>query len=52
MSLTGRLRAGSGVYHRAFQAPSALGFTLLFGTSGGGPLNAGLVPRLNMIRIR
>jgi hypothetical protein len=52
VSLTGTLRAGSGVYHRAFQAPSAPGFTLLFGTSGGGPLNAGLVPRLNVIRIR
>jgi hypothetical protein len=50
--LTGTLRAGSGVYVRAFQAPSAPGFTLLFGTSTGGPLDPSLVPRLNVIRVR
>ena len=52
VSLTGTLRAGSGVYHRALQAPSAPGFTLLFGTSSGGPLDPNLVPVLNVIRIR
>jgi hypothetical protein len=52
VSLTGTLRAGSGVYTRAFQAPSAPGFTLLFGTSSGGPLDPALVPRLSVIRIR
>jgi len=52
VSLTGTLRAGSGVYARAVQAPNAPGFTLLFGTSGGGPLDPALVPRLNVIRIR
>ncbi len=50
--LTGTLRAGSGIYTRAFQAPSTPGFTLLFGTSGGGPLDPALVPRLTMIRVR
>ena len=52
VALTGTLRAGSGVYTRAFQAPSAPGFTLLFGTSSGGPLDPALVPRLTMIRVR
>lgn len=52
VNLTGTLHAGSGTYHRALQAPSAPGFTLLFSTSGGGPLDPTLVPRLNVIRIR
>ncbi len=52
VSLSGQLRAGSGVYHRAFQGPSAPGFTLLFGNGTGGPLQGGLFPRLNVIRIR
>ena len=52
VNLTGTLHAGSGTYHRALQAPSAPGFTLLFGTSSGGPLDPTLVPRLNVIRIR
>ena len=52
VSLTGTLRAGSGWYHRVLHAPSTPGFTLLFGTSGGGPLDPALVPRLNVIRIR
>jgi len=52
VNLTGTLHAGSGTYHRALQAPSAPGFTLLFGTSAGGPLDPILVPRLNVIRIR
>jgi hypothetical protein len=52
VNLSGTLRAGSGVYARALQAPSAPGFTLLFSTSTGGPLDPTLVPRLNVIRIR
>src|SRR6266540_1236962 len=52
VSLTGTLHAGSGFYHRAFQAPSAPGFTLLFSTSSGGPLDPTLAPRLNVIRVR
>jgi hypothetical protein len=52
VSLTGTLRAGSGAYHHALQAPSAPGFTLFFSTSGAGPLDPALVPRLNVIRIR
>ncbi|HMG19292.1 MAG TPA: hypothetical protein VK573_11245 [Gemmatimonadales bacterium] len=52
VNLSGTLRAGSGVYARALQAPSAPGFTLLFSTSAGGPLDPTLVPRLNVIRIR
>jgi len=50
--LTGTLHAGSGFYHRAFQAPNAPGFTLLFGTGTGGPLDPALLPRLNVIRVR
>jgi hypothetical protein len=52
VNVTGTLRAGSGVYHRAFQVPSAPGFTLLFSNRYGGPLDPDLVPRLNVIRIR
>jgi hypothetical protein len=50
--LTGTLRAGSGVYHRATQSPGDPGFTLQFTTSGGGLFDVSLVPRLNVIRIR
>ena len=52
VNVSGTLRAGSGVYHRAFQVPSAPGFTLQFGTSSGGPLSPTNAPRLNVIRIR
>jgi hypothetical protein len=50
--LTGSLHAGSGLYHRATQAVGDPGFTLLFSTSGGGPLNPAFGPRLNVIRIK
>ena len=50
--LTGTLRAGSGIYHRATQSVGDPGFTLLFSTGGGGALNPALVPRLNVIRIK
>jgi hypothetical protein len=52
VSLSGTLRAGSGIYHRALQGPSAAGFTLLFSTASGGPLDATRFPRLSVIRIR
>ena len=50
--VTGTLRAGSGAFHRVFQAPSAPGFTLLFSTGSGGPLPATIGARLGIIRIR
>ncbi len=50
--LTGTLRAGSGIYHRATQSPGDPGFTLQFTSANGGLFNAVLVPRLNVIRIR
>ena len=50
--VSGTLLAGSGKYHRAFQAPSAPGYMLLFSTSGGGPLPETVAPRLSIIRIR
>ena len=52
VNISGTLRAGSGIYHRAFQGPTDPGFTLLFGTAGGGLISPALVPRLTVIRIR
>jgi hypothetical protein len=52
VSLSGTLRAGSGVYHRVVQPGDERGFTLHFTTSGGGLLNNALVPRLSVIRIQ
>jgi hypothetical protein len=52
VSLTGTLRAGSGVYHSATQGSNERGFALLFSNGNGGLLNETLVPRLNVIRIR
>jgi len=52
VTMTGTLRAGSGVYMRAFQNPSAPGFTLLFSNGSGGPLDPNNVPRLTVIRVR
>lgn len=52
VSLAGTLRAGSGAYVIATQAPSAPGFTLLFSGPGGSALPAALVPRLNVIKIQ
>jgi len=52
VNLLGTLRAGSGQYHRVLQDPGDGGFTLLFGTGGGGPLPASVVPRLTVIRIQ
>ncbi|HEY6853710.1 MAG TPA: hypothetical protein VI139_05655 [Gemmatimonadales bacterium] len=51
-SVSGTLRAGSGVYRLVVQPPSGPGFTLRFGTSSGGPLAATPVPRLSVIKIK
>ncbi len=51
-NVAGTLRAGSGVYHRALQAPLAAGFQLQFGDAAGNYLPANIVPRLTIIRIR
>jgi hypothetical protein len=52
VSLSGTLRAGSGVYARALQAPGAPAFSLLFNGGGSAALPAQVVPRLSVIRIR
>jgi len=49
---SGRLRAGSGVYHRAFQGPSEPAYTVLFRSTATTPFPAGLRARLNVLRIR
>jgi hypothetical protein len=46
------LKAGSGVYVRAMQGPSAAGFTLLFSDPANNALRATIAPRLQIIRIR
>jgi len=51
-NVAGTLRAGSGVYHRALQAPLAAAFQLQFGDAAGNYLPANIVPRLTIIRIR
>jgi len=50
--LNGTLWSGSGDYVRVVQPPSGAAFTLHFSGSGGGPVSAALVPRLNIVRIR
>jgi hypothetical protein len=52
VNLSGTLRAGSGIYHRATQGAGDPGFTLRFTTPSGGLINASLVPRLNVIRLQ
>src|SRR5713226_7081597 len=52
VSLSGTLRAGSGMYARALQAPGAPPFSLLFNGGGTAALPTQVVPRLNVIRIR
>ena len=46
------LRAGSGIYIRATQAPGDPGFTLHLTTPDGALINAAYVPRLNVIRLQ
>jgi hypothetical protein len=52
VNLSGTLRAGSGIYHRATQAAGDPGFTLHFTTPTGGLISSSLVPRLNVIRLQ
>ena len=52
VNLTGTLWSGSGVYLRAVQAPRGAAFTLHFSGSGGAPVSAAIVPRLNVVRVR
>jgi hypothetical protein len=51
-SLSGTLRAGSGIYYRATQPPGDPGFTLSFTAPNGAPLSAASMPRLNVIRLQ
>ena len=51
VDLTGKLNAGSGMYVRALQAPSAPGYTLFL--SGPNPMAlSAVVPRLTVLRVR
>ena len=52
VALTGTLRSGSGIYHRATQAAGDPGFTISFTTPSGAMLAPALVPRLNVIRLQ
>jgi hypothetical protein len=51
-NVTGVLRSGTGVFHRARHAPGAPGFALFFGSGGSALLSAAVVPRLSVIRVR
>jgi hypothetical protein len=51
-ALSGVLRAGSGMYHRAFQAPGAPAIVLTFRAADGFVLASSHAPRLNIVRIR
>src|SRR5439155_25229485 len=51
-NVAGTLLAGSGVYHRALQAPLTAAFQMQFGDAAGNYLPANIVPRLTIIRIR
>ncbi len=48
----GTLRAGSGNYFRVTQDPGDKGFTILMTDPSGGAVASGVVPRLNVIRIK
>jgi hypothetical protein len=52
VSITGRLRSGSGAYARALQGPGAPGFALRFSMNSTAALPSVVVPRLTVIRIR
>jgi hypothetical protein len=52
VNLSGTLRAGSGIYHRATQPAGDPGFTLSFTAPNGGPISANTLPRLNVIRLQ
>ena len=52
VNLSGTLRSGSPIYHRATQPPGDPGFTLSFTAPNGGLISSALKPRLNVIRLQ
>jgi hypothetical protein len=52
VSLSGTLRSGSPIYHRATQPAGDPGFTLSFTAPNGALINATLKPRLHVIRLQ
>jgi hypothetical protein len=52
VNLSGTLRAGSGIYHRATQPAGDPGFTLQVTALNGAPINPATLPRLNVIRLQ
>ena len=52
LNLSGKLRAGSGMYFRVQQPGAGAGFTTLFSDASGRALRNTLVPRLTLIRIQ
>jgi hypothetical protein len=52
VSLSGTLRAGSGIYYRATQPIGDPGFTLSFTAPNGAPIDPATMPRLNVIRLQ
>ncbi len=52
VNLSGTLRSGSPIYHRATQDAGDPGFTLSFTAPNGGLISAALKPRLNVIRLQ
>ena len=52
VGLTGTLRSGSPIYHRATQAAGDPGFTLSFTAPNGALISAAMKPRLNVYRLQ
>ena len=52
VNLIGTLRAGTGIYLLLDQPAADPGFTLSFTAPTGNPITAGLVPRLNVMRLQ
>ena len=52
VSLTGTLRSGSPIYHRATQPAGDPGFTLSFTAPNGALITAAMKPRLNVYRLQ
>ena len=52
VALSGKLRSGSPIYHRATQPAGDPGFTLSFTAPNGALINANLKPRLNVYRLQ
>jgi len=52
VSLSGTLRAGSGIYLRATQPAGDPGFTISFTAPNGAPIDPATMPRFNVIRLQ